>query len=112
MHDCATRGAPVACYLDVEVKFLDTGDDGKRRDLVPCTLRVTPLTLEMRFARGRSRTHNLKYVRKWGHRGTKLSIILGDSADHLRLATRSERDAVEITHFLAHITKRGSVRKQ
>jgi hypothetical protein len=39
-HHCATRGEPVLCYFDIEVKFLDTGDDGKKRDLLPVRART------------------------------------------------------------------------
>lgn len=105
--ECAALGAPVLYHFAIEGKLLDTGEDGSRRDLVPCLLRVTCVAVEVRFSNGRRpRTHQLRHVRTWGHKGVRLSIVLGDSADHVRIATKTERDAEDVTQFLTFITRR------
>jgi hypothetical protein len=107
VHECMASGQPVLYHFAVEGKFLDTGPTGSRRDLTPCLLRVTTSLVEIRFTNGRRpRTHELRHIRRWGHNGVRLSIVLGDSADHVRIATKSERDADDVTQFLTFITQR------
>jgi hypothetical protein len=105
--ECSAAGVPVLYHFAIEGKLLDTGEDGSRRDLVPCLLRVTTVAVEVRFSNGqRPRSHQLRHVRTWGHKGVRLSLVLGDSVDHLRVATKNERDAADVVQFLAFITRR------
>jgi hypothetical protein len=111
--ECSAAGVPVLYHFAIEGKLLDTGEDGSRRDLVPCLLRVTTVAVEVRFSNGqRPRSHQLRHVRTWGHKGVRLSLVLGDSVDHLRVATKNERDAADVVQFLAFITRRIASRLQ
>jgi len=103
VYVCVRRASPVKYFYACKTKFLDTGEDGKKRTLLPCELIVTQRSLDLRFESGRTQTFQLKHVRRWGHKSVRLSIILGGRADHLRMATRSVREAENIVQYLNHI---------
>jgi hypothetical protein len=95
--------ARVKYFFMAKVKFLDTGDDGKKRNLLACELIVSQTSLDLVFETGRVRSVQLKHVRRWGHKSVRLSIVLGGRADHLRIATRTVREAENVVQYLNHI---------